>query len=201
MSNLDDFLQKANDRQVKGHFSIKELSWIDTFIKENNIKEGETALPNRFIYALYCLQERPGIKPRKFGNLFKTFFKHRKAGNYIYYRLDPTPFNIPAHYSFWRELTYKKFNYKKTKFHNIKSTPDGWMVYLDFPQGRQIYGFFGAENKAARMADKLAYYFYGDTYKKFNFQDGKYEEDEVLLQLLRQGKSRSNEPEKTEETI
>lgn len=183
---LDDILSTANAHGIQRLHNAKvaEESHIFNFIKDNDVKEGSAALPVRFIYALYCEQNRPGIKRRRFSMYFKLFFRKRITGAKTYYRLDPTPFNIPQNYTIWKEQGQKRWKYKKTKYNNIKSTPEGWMVYLEVKGGRQVYAFMGSEPKAALAADRVTWFFYGPNYTKFNFPKEVINFKETDLELL-----------------
>ncbi len=171
MTKLDDILSTANQQRTEKvfHARVAEESHIFNFIRDNSIQEGKTAIPMRFIYALYCEQHRPPIKGKRFAMYFKTFFKKYFSGPKTFYRLDPKPFNLPQNYGLWKELRKFNWKYEKTKYRNIKSTPDGWMIYLDIQGGREIYGFDKVERRAARTADKILWFYYGPQYSKFNF--------------------------------
>jgi len=198
MSNeLDDFLSKLNSTGVlsKPNAKVKEISHIHNFIVDNDIKVGKFAVPPKYIYGLYCEQQRPPIKPKTFSKYFRTFFKKGFSADKVFYRLDPVPFKMPAGYTLWKEMNLSKFQYKKTKYSNIKSTPDGWMVYLEFTEGRKIFTFLPSEKKAAGLADRLAVFYFGENYPKLNFKNRILLEDESLLHIL-QGKQTSNEQNK-----
>lgn len=200
--SLDDFLAEADRHRAIGPIAkISEESHIYNFIKDNDIKEGKSTVPPRYIYALYCEQNRPAIKAKTFSMYFKAFFKKHFTADKTFYRLDPKPFNMPENYSIWKEFSYNKFKYKKTKFNNIKSTPEGWMIYLEIKQGRKIFGFCQTENAAARKADKLAWFYYGPNYEKFNFKNNIQnfkEEDPELQGLLTLKKVAEDGPSKKE---
>jgi hypothetical protein len=187
--NFDDILSDINkNRDINLKYSDNSrINYIQNFIKDNNIVEGKDAVPVIYIYSLYCEQLRPPMPRRSFAKLFKTLFKRQNAGKIHFYRLDRTPFKMPANYTIWKELGKFKFEYKKSKFKNIKHTPEGWMVYLDYETGRRIYGFYKTPIKAARIADQIALFYYGPNYDKLNFSDTKLKEDAKLLEIL-QGK-------------
>ncbi len=195
---LDESLAEINRQSTGSGTSIKQLNYIFNFIKDNDIKAGATAVPIKYIYMLYCDQQRPVIRRRRFAYYFKKFFPHKAAAHRVYFRLDPSPFKMPAGYTIWKEQAADKFKFKKSKFHNIKHTPDGWMIYLDLPAGRKLFQALKSESKAARMADKLAYFYFGPDYNKFNFKKKEFFEDAVLLTLLQQGKLRENDPQEKE---
>lgn len=187
--SLDDILSSANEHRVErvSHAKVAEESHIYNFIKDNNITEGPDTVPVRFIYALYCDQHRPGIKPKRFSMYFKNYFKKHYSADKSYYRLNRAPFNMPEGYTIWKEQGQRKWKYKKTKYNNLKSTPNGWMIYLEVQGGRQIFGFEGDEVRAAKLADKILWFYYGPNYTKFNFpKDVRTltEQDPELLELL-----------------
>lgn len=171
---IDEFLAEANRIREIGpidNAKISEESHIYNFIKDNGIKEGKNTVPIRYIYALYCEQNRPAIRAKRFAMYFKNFFKKYFTADKTFYRLDGTPFNLPKNYTIWKELSVSKFQYKKTKYNNIKSTPEGWMIFLEIQQGRKVFGFCKSETLAAKRADKIAWFYYGPSYEKFNFRE------------------------------
>ena len=193
MSNqLDKILSEANrfhnvDSKVTG--DINELSYISSFIEDNEIVAGPTAIDAVPIYALYCDQNRPPIARRRFTHFFGNFFPQHKTGNLIFYRLVISPFKVGKGYTVWKEVARRKrFKYQTTKFNNIKSTPEGWMVYLEINDYRKILGFIENEVRAARLADQAAMFYFGPNYPKLNFKYRKqFQETPELLALL-QGK-------------
>ncbi len=203
IKSLDELLSQANETRVIRipNAKVAEESHIFNFIKDNDIKEGTATVPMRFIYALYCEQHRPPIKGKRFSMYFRLFFKKHFSADKSFYRLDPTPFGMPEGYTIWKELGQNKWKYKKTKYQNIKSTPDGWMIYLEVQGGRQIFGFERNEQKAAKLADKILWFYYGPNYTKFNFRKevlSLTEEDPQLQALLNLKKDNSDRTQKKE---
>ncbi len=204
--SLDDFLSKANQNLTvsKVHLGkVSEASHVANFIKDNSITESgntKTVTPV-YIYALYCEQGRPPIKRRRFTAYLKTFFKQYKSANKIFFRLDPKPFKMPENYSIFKELNQWHYKYQKTKFNNIKHTPEGWMIFLEVTTGRKIFGFDTKESKAAKLADKAAWFYYGPYYDKFNYPSLVKDltpEDPELISLLQLKKADSHGPQKKE---
>ncbi len=197
MADLDQVLAEAGKHRIR-HHKISEQSHIQNFINDNEIKEGTSTVPVKYVYALYCDQLRPPIARRRFTMYFKTFFKRHNTASKHFYRLDPSPFNMPENYSIWKEQWQRKFIYKKTKYNNIKSTPEGWMIYLNVLTGRKIFKFESDEIRAARTADLVAWFYFGPDYKKFNFPTKAklIKEDDELLALLRLKKDMDDKQQK-----
>lgn len=191
MKSFDKILSELNtNRTLKIENTggeISNLSDVHNFIIDNSIAEGKTAIPLKYIYATYVEQNRAPIKMNVFGNLFSKFFKKKHTGLGNYYSLEVEPFNLPEKYSFYKEYyNKKKYKYEKTKYRNIQSTPEGWMVKLDMQDGRRIFGFYKNEKTAAKFADLVALFFLGKT-AKLNFKDSKRKyspEDSTLLSVL-----------------
>ncbi len=201
--SLDDILSSASDhRTARVHNAkVAEESHIFNFIKDNDIKVGTCAVPMQYIYALYCEQFRPPIKGKRFSMYFKLFFEKKFSADRCFYRLDPTPFKMPENWTLWKEIGQNKWKYKKTKFNNIRSTPDGWMIYIDVQGGRKIIGFEHHESKAALYADKVLWFYYGPNYTKFNFKSsikGLSEADPDLQRLLTLKKVKNDSPQEKE---
>ncbi len=171
--SLDDILSQVNSAAGEKNYNIKQMNYIHSFIKDNDIKTGTTAMSMKYIYALYCEQERMPIRKNTFTRYFKKFFPFKEVGHRAYFRLDPTPFKMPQGWTIWKEISVSKFKYKKSRFKNIKSTPEGWLVYLDLPGGRHLYSFHRSEVEAAKKADSLALFYFGPTYKNFNYKPKK----------------------------
>lgn len=168
-----------NQKGIKSTPDIKELSFIQNFIKDNDIKDGKTCITTARVYAFYCEQNRPPLPRRIFTRYFSYYFKRGMGVNVQYYKLDPAPFNLPPNYSIWRGKRRKKFTFKKSKYKNVIWTPEGWMAYIDLP-GRKIIGFYKQEYIAAKMADQTAKFYLGDNYQNFNFKQIKTEGKELL---------------------
>ncbi len=171
MTNIDDILSILNNTKVSSNWSAtnSDFQEIKQFIEDNTIENGSKAIPTKYIYALYVEQERTPIKKGVFSFCFSKFFKSKRSRYGFYYHLNPLPFNLPVNYSMYRELK-PNFKYKKTRYNNIKSTPDGWMLFLDFKEeGRKVFSFIRHETNAAKLADRLAFYYFGPTYKYFNY--------------------------------
>lgn len=200
-NNFDDLLSDiASKSSLNANFDIKEISYVESFIKDNKIVVGKSTITPDIIYALYCDQHRPPLARRTFAKYFKTFFTRKFSGNVNFYFLDPVPFNVHPSFSVWKIKALRNFKYLKTKYNNIKHTPEGYMIFIEFGQnqGRRIFGFERSEKKAAQLADQLALYYFGETYPKLNFKNSVLKEDEVLLNLL-SGKHNKDEPQ--EKTI
>lgn len=164
-----------------------ELSYINNFIRDNGIQEGPNTITPDYIYALYCEQNRPPIARRKFTAYLRSFFKTYKTRNIIFFRLDNKPFRLPEGWTIWKELGQTKFKYQKTKFRNIKHTPEGWMIFVELTLGRKLFGFVAVEKEAAKLADKVAWFYYGPLYDKFNYPslvEGLTNDDPELRALL-----------------
>ncbi len=199
--SFSDYLTEESKHRVFNH-KASELNFIKMFIAENDIKIGTFAVPSKYVYALYCEQARPPLAWRRFTMYFATFFERKNTGDKWFYRLDPKPFNIPEGYTIWKDKIQNKFKYKKTKYCNIKSTPEGWMAYLNMPNngGRKIFGFHKQELKAAQLIDRAAWFYFGPEYNKFNFPltIKNIKEDDVLLKLLQLKKVDQDDPSKKE---
>jgi hypothetical protein len=188
--SLEDFLSKANatmDLSKVHNGKASEFSYIANFIRDNSIVEGPNTVTPDYIYALYCEQNRPPIARRKFTAYLRSFFKTHKTCNIIFFRLDPTPFKLPEGWTIWKELGQTKFKYQKTKFSNIKHTPEGWMIFVELTLGRKIFGWADKEKEAARLADKAAWFYYGPLYDKFNYPssvEGLTNDDPELQDML-----------------
>ena len=201
--SLEDFLSKANtnmDPSVVHNGKVSEMSYINNFIRDNDIKEGPNTVTPNYIYALYCEQNRPPIARRKFTAYLKSFFKHYNTRNIIFFRLDPKPFKLPEGWTIWKHLGQSKFKYQKTKFSNIKHTPEGWMIFVELTLGRKLFGWADKEKEAARLADKVAWFYYGPLYDKFNYPNsvkGLTNDDPELQDLLQLKKAKDG-PQKKE---
>lgn len=174
-----------------------ELSYINNFIRDNSIQEGPNTVTPDYIYTLYCEQNRPPIARRKFTAYLKSFFKVYKTRNIIFFRLDNKPFKMPEGWTIWKMLGQTKFKYQKTKFKNIKHTPEGWLIFIELTLGRKIFGWVEKERDAARLADKVAWFYYGPLYNKFNYPssvEGLTNEDPELKALLQLKKVENDNP-------
>lgn len=202
--SLDDFLQKANtSMNIHPIYNgrVSELSYISNFIRDNAVKEGPNTVTPEYIYALYCEQNRPPIARRKFTAYLRSFFKTYKTRNIIFFRLDTKPFKMPEGWTIWKELNQNRFKYQKTKFKNIKHTPEGWMIFIELTLGRKLFGFVNKEKEAARLADKAAWFYYGPYYDKFNYPSSVEDltnEDPELQRLLQLKKVEADGPQKKE---
>lgn len=201
MSDINQFLEQVSNKRIWNH-KASEFNNVKMFIEENHIKIGTFAVPNKYVYATYCEQNRPPMSRRRMMAYFNTFFKRVNSGAKFFYRLDPTPFNIPEGYTIWKDFVQQTFQYKKTRHYNIKSTPEGWMVFLDMPNdgGRKIFGFYALQSRAAHVADRVAWFYFGPKYLKFNYpkKSKLIKEDDELLGFLQLKKEAMDDPSKKE---
>jgi hypothetical protein len=175
-NDLDDLLSTLNNTRGKvatsNHNKPRLLTDMENFIKDNNIRVGTKAVDMKYVYGLYCGQNRTPMSRRMFGTYFMKFFEVKRWPRFHGCRLEYDSFNLPPNYSAWAEQYSKRkpFTPKKSRHRNITHTPSGWMVYLDIKdRGRLIYDFYKSEEKAAIQADELAYTYFGESYLFYNF--------------------------------
>lgn len=168
MKTFEDILKDMNEKGIKSSHSIKEMSFIENFIKENGIVDGKQTVSNKYVYALYCEQNRPPMARRIFGRYFKLFFKRYQTGGLFFYRLNPEPFKLPPGYSVFKGRNLKVYDVPTVKYHNVLWTPDGWIPYVEFEHGRKLLAIQEGLQKAVRIADQAALYYHGPKYPKFN---------------------------------
>lgn len=86
--NLDPNDAKISDAEEK-------LTDVHRFVKDLNIQPGTTRVPTGIIYLAYrdWCKGKPKHK-LPFGKIFGTMFQRGREWWYMYYLLDPTPFDL-----------------------------------------------------------------------------------------------------------
>lgn len=74
------------------------------FIRAKGIVKGTKKVPAYIIYDEYLKWTSiKGVKMSGFTRYFNTVFTPKRTGQYKFYELDPTPFNLPDNYSMWTD--------------------------------------------------------------------------------------------------
>lgn len=104
--------------------SNEEINDVEKFIIEHDIKDGIVEVPAFYIYDMYYGWSKRQFNRPKFFQLFRQFFKSKKTKLYVYYYLDPDPFDNYFHLDFWSErriMRRQNVNQKSKKYKKIKN--------------------------------------------------------------------------------
>lgn len=113
------FLENVKERKIK-----PKKSSFDTFIREENIKQGESRIPTYVIYYKYRSLWKPKYREYKmnYTHFFREFnkkFTSVRTGKRRYYLLDEKQFDMSkegqARAEYYVKEKYKKINKKRKR--------------------------------------------------------------------------------------
>lgn len=104
--------------------SNEQINEVEKFIIEHNITDGNVEVPAFYIYDMYYSWSKRQYNRPKFFSIFRKYFKAKKTNLYVYYYLDPDPFDTYFHLDFWSErriMRRQNVQNKRKKNKKIKS--------------------------------------------------------------------------------
>lgn len=121
--SIEELLEMAETEPEKEIAPKKALSEAHMFVLANDIKESDTEkVRAAAIYELYChWKKNKNLQSyTKFFTDFGKLFKRKQGANYVYYFVDPEPFDLSEE-AYWRERSRLRKTTKNAKTNKEKT--------------------------------------------------------------------------------